>query len=423
LSQWRIGQEADPAIKPANTGGGEMANTPSIKFFVGIDVLKEKFDVCCIDGTGEKLFRLSTDMVRSGFEELNKKLTKLADSRDSVVIGMESTACYHIPLFSYLTSEGYNVVVINPLLISNYMKLQLRKTKTDKKDAQVIAQYLNEQREAYSQSVMRSDITELRDLSRQRESLVDQMTAQKVDIKRILSVTFPELERITNIFTKSMLRLLSQYPSASAIKNTRRAKIAKALIPGSYGKQTDESVDVIRKAAKTSIGVVSLAKEVVLKQKVAILIQLEEHLSELSEILIELCQSQMGEDVEILTSMKGIGNQSATNFLIELGGGVDPYKSPKQVIAMAGLDPSVYQSGKHEGKGRISKRGNRHLRRIIWLMSTKVIIFNDFFKEYYLKRREDGLPYKKAVLATAHKLIRTLFAMLSNKTTFKVRAS
>jgi hypothetical protein len=108
------------------------------------------------------------------------------------------------------------------------------------------------------------------------------MTAQKVDIKRILSVTFPELEKITNIFTKSMLRLLSQYPSASAIKSTRRAKIAKTLIPGSYGKQTDESVNAIRKAAKTSIGVVSQAKEVVLKQKVSILIQLEEHLSELS---------------------------------------------------------------------------------------------------------------------------------------------
>jgi transposase len=133
LSRWRIGREADPAIKPANTGGGVMANTPSFKFFVGIDVSKEKFDVCCVEDSGEKLFRLSTEMKRSGFEELNKKLTKLADSRDSVVIGMESTACYHIPLFSYLTSEGYAVVVINPLLISNYMKLQLRKTKTDKK--------------------------------------------------------------------------------------------------------------------------------------------------------------------------------------------------------------------------------------------------------------------------------------------------
>ena len=56
-------------------------------------------------------------------------------------------------------------------------------------------------------------------------------------------------------------------------------------------------------------------------------------------------------------------------------------------------------------------------------MSTKVIMYNDLFKEYYLKRREDGLPYKKAILATAHKLIRVIFAMLTNKTYFKVRAS
>jgi transposase len=88
---------------------------------------------------------------------------------------------------------------------------------------------------------------------------------------------------------------------------------------------------------------------------------------------------------------------------------------------MAGLDPAVYQSGKHEGKGRISKRGNKHLRRVVWLMSTKVIMFNDFFKSYYLKRREDGLPYKKAVIATAHKLIRTIFAMLSNRTVFNAK--
>ena len=156
-----------------------MANTPGFKLFVGIDVSKEKFDVCCIDDTGEKLFRLSTEMIRSGFEGLIKKLASYAGSRDSVVIGMESTACYHIPLFSYLTSVGYSVVVINPLLISNYMKLQLRKTKTDKKDAHVIAQYLNKQREAYSQSVISSDIADLRDLSRQRESLVDQMSVSR----------------------------------------------------------------------------------------------------------------------------------------------------------------------------------------------------------------------------------------------------
>jgi transposase len=214
-----------------------------------------------------------------------------------------------------------------------------------------------------------------------------------------------------------MLRLLSQYPSAHAIANAKRSRIAKLLIPGSYGKQTAESVDSIRKAALSSIGTVSTMKEIILKQKVSILIQLEDHLQELTDMLIEQCQSMMQQDIEILTSARGIGDKSAANFLVEIGGSISHYKSHKQLLAMAGIDPSVYQSGKYEGLGKISKRGNRHLRRIIWIMTVKVIQFNITFKQYFQKRIKDGLPYKKAVLATAHKLIRVVFAMLSNKTT------
>jgi hypothetical protein len=59
-----------------------------------------------------------------------------------------------------------------------------------------------------------------------------------------------------------------------------------------------------------------------------------------------------------------------------------------------------------------------HLRRVIWLMTIRVIQFNDLFKSYYRKRIEDGLPFKKAVLATAHKLIRIIFALLTRKTLF-----
>ena len=391
--------------------------------FLGIDVSKEKFDACCKGITGEKHFHLSTSMNKTSFDELNRKIVSLTGHKTTVLIGMESTACYHIPLFSYLMSKGHSVVIINPLLISNYIKLQLRKTKTDKKDAVVITDYLLDQKDALSQRVISAEMTDLRDLSRQRESLVDQMTAIKNDIKRLLSVTFPELEHITGIFTKSMLKMLCQYPSADSIKKARRTQIAKVLISGSYGKKTDESVATIREAAKTSIGVVSPAKEVVLKQKASILIQLEVHLKELSELLIELCQNKMQKDIEILTSIRGIGNNSATNFLVEMGGGVELFKSHKQLLAMAGIDPSVYQSGKFEGLGKISKRGNRHLRRVIWIMAVKVIQFNVYFKQYYQKRIKDGLPYKKAVLATAHKLIRVMFAMLSTKTVFNARVN
>jgi len=118
------------------------------------------------------------------------------------------------------------------------------------------------------------------------------MTAIKSDTKRVLTITFPELEHITGIFTKSMLRLLCHYPSAESIRKAKRAKIAKILIPGSYGKQTDESVDAIVKAAATSIGTASPAKEMIIKQKASILLQLEEHLQELTNMLIEQCQSR-----------------------------------------------------------------------------------------------------------------------------------
>jgi transposase len=90
---------------------------------------------------------------------------------------------------------------------------------------------------------------------------------------------------------------------------------------------------------------------------------------------------------------------------------------------MAGLDPSIYQSGKYVGLSKISKRGNSHLRRIIWLMTVKVIQFEEYFRCYFERRIKEGLIYKKAVLATAHKLIRVLFAMLSNRTPFNAKAN
>ena len=396
----------------------DMDERQRFRWFLGIDVSKETFDACCIPSHGERLFNLSASMDRKGFEELIKQLSALSIPQEPVLVGMESTACYHINLYSFLVSLGYSVMVINPLLISNFVKLQLRKTKTDKKDASVIAQFLLLNQDSLSQTILSSDISDLRDLSRQRESLVDQMSSTKSEIKRLLSMTFPELEHISGIFTKSMLRLLCHYPSAGSIKQAKRSKIAKILIPGSYGKQTDESVERIVKAAQVSVGTSSATKEIILRQKVSLLIQLEEHLRELTDILIELCQGKIQGDMDILTSMKGIGEKTAVNFLIEIGGDIKQFESHKKVIAMAGLDPALYQSGKIDRKGRISKRGNRHLRRVIWLMTTKVIQFNERFKQSYLKRIKDGLPYKKAVLATAHKLIRVMFAMLTNKTLF-----
>ncbi len=388
----------------------------SFDCFVGIDVSKDKFDTCGITGDETKLFQFSATMDRKGFEKLKGHLAAVSIS--SVLIGMESTASYHVNLFSYLVSEGYKVLLINPLLISNYVKMQLRKTKTDKKDAVVIAQFLLTNGDTLIQRATPSLISDLRDLSRQRESLVDEMTALKIEIKQLLNITFPELEHMVGIFTKSILKLLQQYPSAFALRDADLGQLSQMLIADSYGHKREAFAAELIKAAHSSIGSKSPAKEMILKQKIALLLHLEDALQEITDMLIEMSRKLMEEDINIMTSIKGIGDKTAANFLIEMGGDINQYERSGKIIAMAGLDPAVYQSGKHEGKGRITKRGNRHLRRIIWLMTTRVIQYTDIFNVYYLKRRKEGLPYKMAVLATAHKLIRVIYAMLTQRTTF-----
>jgi transposase len=385
----------------------------SFSGFVGIDISKDKFDACGITREETKLFQISATMDRKGFEKLKGHL-----AGTSVLIGMESTATYHINLFSYLVSEGYNVVLINPLLVSNYVKMQLRKTKTDKKDAAVIASFLLANGNTLMQRVPSSLIVDLRDLSRQRESLTDEMTALKMNIKRLLNITFPELEHISDVFTKSMLKLLQQYPSAFVLRDVDIGKLSQTLIADSYGHKRESFASELIKAARTSVGTSSPVKEMILKQETNLLLHLEDSLQEITVMLIEMSRKLMEDDINIMTSIKGIGDTTAANFLIEMGGDINQFEYSGKIIAMAGLDPAIYQSGKHEGKGKITKRGNRHLRKIIWNMTTKVIQYTDTFHAYYSKRRKEGLPYKKAVLATAHKLIRVIYAMLTKRTTF-----
>ena len=105
----------------------------------------------------------------------------------------------------------------------------------------------------------------------------------------------------------------------------------------------------------------------------------------------------MIKDLKILTSIKGINIKTAVPFLAELGG-IDKFSSYKKLIAFIGIDPAIYQSGKYKGAGKISKRGNRHLRKILYSMIMYVVRYNSFFQSYHMKRKAEGLPQKRLCL-------------------------
>jgi transposase len=190
-------------------------------------------------------------------------------------------------------------------------------------------------------------------------------------------------------------------------------------VPRSWGRKSRAWVETLMTTASSSIGVSSPAKELVLRQDAALLLYIQEQIKETTKALMGLCTERIKKDAEILTSIQGIGETTALNFLVEMGGDVTLYKNDKKLIAAAGLDPSTYQSGKYEGSSKISKRGNRHLRRVIWLMAKTVVFSNEVFRTYFYKRRREGLCYKMAIMATAHKLIRVMFAMLVHQKCFQ----
>lgn len=185
--------------------------------FVGIDVSKDSFSVAGLNDKAKILFSMCPLMNAQGFSEFLKVLTSYQKDLSSVVVALESTGSYHLNLYSFLVSKNITTIVVNPLIIANFTKLSLRKTKTDKKDALTIARFLFLNRDSISQLPSTQLTTDLRDLARERESIIKMIAWMKNDIRRLLQSTFPELEQPVDVLSDTMLCFLKVFPSARLI--------------------------------------------------------------------------------------------------------------------------------------------------------------------------------------------------------------
>ncbi len=173
--------------------------------------------------------------------------------------------------------------------------------------------------------------------------------------------------------------------------------------------------------AKNSIGIKDDSLETVLIIKIKRLIFIQKQINDINDHLRMFVKDNIQQNFDIVTSINGIGETTAEKFLIEIGD-IENFKSHKQLRAYIGTDPSIKQSGSSINvNGRISKRGNAYLRKTIWQMAVGVIRCCEYFADYFHKKISEGKKYKQAVIAVANKLIKTLYAMLKNKTFFKVK--
>ncbi|MCD6516768.1 MAG: IS110 family transposase [Candidatus Aminicenantes bacterium] len=383
------------------------------RFFCGVDISKSSFHATLLNHQGESLFSLSFPMSSDGFQNFISSFSSHCPNRDNLLIGMESSSSYHLNLLSFLHAQNFNCTLINPILIFNFAKLSLRKTKTDKRDSSTIAEFLKDKSHTLTQQ--KSPLLQLRALARERERISSDITALKNEIKRLLNILFPEILPLINPFTASSLNLLLAFPSKDAILNATAHQIQKVFSP-KKGRKPSASPHMLISAAECSIGLSSPIYENILKTKITLLITLQDQLKKTAKLLIQSCQQKAPTQMNILKSITGISDVTASHFLAEIEN--KHFSSYKKLIAYAGVDPSVYESGQSKIRGGISKRGNKCLRRVLYIMALSVIKRNHVFTEYFLKKRSEGKPFRMAMLAVIHKLIRTIHALLTKQIPF-----
>ena len=185
--------------------------------YVSIDIAKLNHFAAAISSDGEILiepFKFTNDA--DGFQLLTSKLESF--DKDSIIIGLESTAHYGDNLVRYLVAELYKVCVLNPIKTSQMRKNNIRKTKTDKVDTFVIAKTLMMQDSLSFVSFYDLDLMELKALGRFRQKTVKQRTRLKIQLTTYVDQVFSELQYF---FKSGCIRMLSMIFLKKHLHQTR----------------------------------------------------------------------------------------------------------------------------------------------------------------------------------------------------------
>jgi len=386
--------------------------------FVGIDVAADKHDCCILSPEGVVLNTFSFSNDKSGFDYFLAIVTRHCGNSDlsDAKVGLEATGIYSTNLTNFLLAKRLSVKIYNPLQVNLLRKAQsLRKTKTDKSDARFLAQLLfSDDSKPYSQPL--HHISELKTLTRSRHRLVEMRSKLKMSVSRLITILFPELPRIVwSVNQKSCYALLLEYPTAKSIAESHLTKLTNLLCVNSNGRYGRDKAIEIRELAKQSIGLDSRATGYELKQTIRLIQNIQ---SEIDELEAEIKAVMLEIDSPVLT-IPGVGYILGAIILAEVGN-IENFDSPAKLLKFAGLEPSVYESGKYKASDTpMVKRGSKYLRWAL-LQAARLVAYRDTtFRAYMAKKRSEGKHFFVATSHVAKKLVRVLFHLLNSGQSFE----
>ena len=372
-------------------------------YYVGIDISKYKHDFCIISNTGEVIVENSSfENNKKGFQSLLELLKPYDKSQ--VHIAFEATGHYSMNLEFFLIDKEFSFMKINPLIIKQFLKTRsLRRTKTDKTDALNIAEYLMSV--PYKpNSLLLYHIYSLKSLCRTREQLIKERSKFAVLLTNELDKSFPELKPFfNNIISSTLLFILDKYKNPSHIALMKDYDSIRCI---SRGKFTYAKFAKLKELAKNTVGYHDDNTDLLISTYVSLYNYFNDKIvpidKQISTIIKELNPS--------ILSIPGIGEISAASIISEYGD-ISCFSSPAKMLAFAGLEPSINQSGTLESNGKMVKHGSGHLRYVLMNTSLTLLKFNPIFYDFYLKKRSEGKPHRVALSHVCKKLVRLIYTL------------
>ena len=379
-------------------------------YYIGIDISKYKHDFCIISNTGEVIVENSSfENNKKGFQYFLDQLKPY--NKSNVQIAFEATGHYSLNLECFLTNQGFSYMKINPLVVHQFLKARsLRRTKTDKADSLTIASYLMSVPYKPNSNLLYNIYT-LKSLCRSREQLIKERSKFEVLLTNELDKSFPELKTFfNNMISTTLLYILEKY------KNTTHISLMKdyeSLRKVSHGKFTYARFAKLKELAKDSIGHHNDNSDLLISTYVSTINHFNEKIDpidkQISTIIKELNPRML--------SIPGLGEISAATILSKYGD-IKNFSYPNKMLAFAGLEPSIIQSGTLENNGKMVKHGSGHLRYAIMNIATSILRYSPTFYDYYQKKRSEGKCHRVALSHVCKKLIRVIYSLEKNNIDF-----
>ena len=381
-------------------------------YFLGIDIAKTNHVASLIGADGSVVIRaIKFKNSNEGYTKLLNTIQNKLNDLSNINIAMEATGHYWLSLYSALVDDGFNVSVYNPYQIKSYRgAYNNRKQKNDIIDSIIIADYLRVFGMKDSK-LPQEDLMALKQFTRFRSNIVENVSSIKVQVIGLLDKVFPEYKDFfCDVFGVTSKQILLNCPTPDDIIRISTTKLANLLSKNSRGKFGKDDALNMKEVAKSSFGIkfTTDACSFEIKQLINQVIFLESQLEDVDKQISELYNKL---DSHLL-SVPGIGIKLAPTILAEIGD-INNFDKPSKLIAFAGVDPSENQSGnKLSTNNKLSKRGSPYLRHAIYTASLVAISNEPKLRAYYDKKINEGKHHFVALAGISRKLLTIIYYIL-----------